>query len=273
MKINDSISLNQDIYVNASRALSNPASPEAQKDFANAAYNVSINPQLSTRAVNTYEDEIKSTNQAMAANQTAVNAMDRQSEILDNVREKLQQSTQTTNIEDRQNLLRDVQTKLEDLNNIARNTTYNNVNLLQNSATNSSASQATQYQVGLGRGQIVEIPSLQSNTQGLNLTDLANQDPTTFSVDTAQSFLNNVNSAMTRVNDNITNFRQTQEQLEDTRRDLLSKRETTVNTTNLFADYSQDSTSFSKQNLFSVAGSIGLSQANLNQDMVLKLLK
>lgn len=273
MKINDSVSLNQDIYIGASRALANPSSTEAQENFADTAYKVSINPELSTRTVNTYEDEIKSTNQAMAANQTAVNAMEKQSEILDNVREKLQQSTETTNIVDRQSLLKNIQTGLEELNNIAKNTTYNNINLLQNSSTNSSASQATQYQVGLGKSQIVEIPSLQSNTQGLNLTDLVNQDPATFSVETAQNFLNSVDNTMTRVNDNITNFRQTQVQLEDTRRDLLSKRETTVNTTNLFADYSQDSINFSKQNLFSVVGSIGLSQANLNQDMVIKLLK
>ncbi len=271
MRIDDYVSLNQDIYIKASRALSNPDSPEAQKEFA--AYSININPQFSTRTIDTYEDEIKNTNQAMSANQTATNAMERQSEILDNVREKLQQSAETTNITDRQNLLKDIQTQLQDLNNIAQNTTYNNINLLQNSATNSSASQTTQYQVGLGSGQVVNIPSLQSNTQGLGLTALVNQDPANFSVENAQDFINSVNSAMTRVNDNITDFKKTQEQLEDTRRDLLSKRETIVNTTNLFADYSQDSTAFSKQNIFSIAGSIGLSQANLNQDMVLKLLK
>ncbi|MFY4782146.1 flagellin [Aliarcobacter butzleri] len=271
MKINDSISLNQDLYINASRTLANPSSYGTEEK--NSAYSININPQLSTRAVNTYENEIKNTNQAMAANQTATNAMEKQSELLDNIKDKLQKASETTNEEDRQNLLKDIQTKLEDLNNVAKNTTFNNSNLLQNSSTDSSASVATQYQVGLGKGQVVEIPSLQSNTQGLNLTTLVNQDPTNFGIEDAQSFLTNVNDAIKKVDDNITDFKKTQEKLEDTRKDLLSKRETTINTTNLFADYSKDSTSFSKQNIFSLAGSIGLSQANLNQDMVSKLLK
>lgn len=270
MKINDSISLNQDLYINASRTLANPSSATEEK---NSAYSININPQLSTRAVNTYENEIKNTNQAMAANQTTTNAMEKQSEILNNIKEKLQKSTELTNSEDKQNLLKDIQTKLKDLDDIAKNTTFNSQNLLQNSKTDSSASQATSYQVGLGKGQVVEIPSLQSNTQGLNLTTLVNQDPTNFGVEDAQSFLTNVNDAIKKVDDNITDFKQTQEKLEDTRKDLLSKRETTINTTNLFADYSKDSTSFSKQNIFSLAGSIGISQANLNQDMVSKLLK
>lgn len=271
MKINDSISLNQDLYINASRTLANPSSSATEEK--NSAYSININPQLSTRAVNTYENEIKNTNQAMAANQTTTNAMEKQSEILNNVKDKLQKASEATNEEDRQNLLKDIQTKLKDLNDIAQNTTFNNQNLLQNSKTDSSASQATSYQVGLGKGQVVEIPSLQSNTQGLNLTTLVNQDPTNFGVEDAQSFLTNVNDAIKKVDDNITDFKQTQEKLEDTRKDLLSKRETTINTTNLFADYSKDSTSFSKQNIFSLAGSIGISQANLNQDMVSKLLK
>lgn len=272
MKVSDSISLNQDVYINASRTLANPSSYKTKEENSDA-YNVSINPQLSTRAVNTYENEIKNTNEAMAANQTATNAMEKQSEILDNIKDKLQKATETTNDIDRQNLLKDIQTNLKDLDNIAKNTTFNETTLLQNSATNSSASQVTQYQVGLGKGQVVEIPSLQSNTQGLDLTTLVNQDPTDFSVKDAQSFLTNVNNAIKEIDDNITDFRQTQEKLEDTRKDLLSKRETTINTTNLFADYSKDSTNFSKQNIFSLAGSIGVSQANLNQDMVSKLLK
>lgn len=271
MKINDSISLNQDLYINASRTLANPSSSATEEK--NSAYSININPQLSTRAVNTYENEIKNTNQAMAANQTTTNAMEKQSEILNNIKEKLQKSTELINSEDKQNLLKDIQTKLKDLNDIAKNTTFNSQNLLQNSKTDSSASQATSYQVGLGKGQVVEIPSLQSNTQGLNLTTLVNQDPTNFGVEDAQSFLTNVNDAIKKVDDNITDFKQTQEKLEDTRKDLLSKRETTINTTNLFADYSKDSISFSKQNIFSLAGSIGISQANLNQDMVSKLLK
>lgn len=111
MKINDSISLNQDLYINASRTLANPSSYGTEDK--NSAYSININPQLSTRAVNTYENEIKNTNQAMAANQTTTNAMEKQSEILNNIKEKLQKSTELTNSEDKQNLLKDIQTKLK----------------------------------------------------------------------------------------------------------------------------------------------------------------
>ncbi|MFX4155786.1 flagellin, partial [Aliarcobacter butzleri] len=76
----ESISFNQDLYINAYRILANPSSYATEEK--NSAYSININPQLSTRAVNTYENEIKNTNQAMAANQTTTNAMEKQSEIL-----------------------------------------------------------------------------------------------------------------------------------------------------------------------------------------------
>ena len=108
----------------------------------------------------------------------------------------------------------------------------------------------------------------------MGLTNLANQDATTFNSSTARSFLETVDKAIGGLNDVRSNFGSVQNQLESSSRNLLSQQTSTLNAASLFdTDYAKESSNFSKQNILAQIGAFGQSQANnINQQIVLRLL-
>jgi len=117
-------------------------------------------------------------------------------------------------------ILKDIQKQLEQFDKIASGTNYNGQTLLQKSSTDNSASDVQQFQSGLKGEQLIETSSVQSNTEGLGLTDLVNQDATTFSSSDAKNFLETVDKAINKLNDVRGEFGSVQNQLESSSRNL-----------------------------------------------------
>lgn len=267
-------SLNQNIYLNANQALNKIATGIELNQASDDASSLSISNSLLSQA-NGYSKSLENANSAIAATQIASSATNEQSKILDSIKENLlKASTDTTSQEGRDTILKDIKSKLEQLDKIASGTNYNGQTLLQKSSTDSSASDVQQYQSGLVGDSIIETSSVQSNTKGLGLTALVNQNSSSFSSNDARNFLKTIDDAITGLNSIKSEFGSVQKQLESSSRNLMSQETSTLNAASLFdTDYAKESASFSKQNILAQIGAYGQVQANnMNQQSVLRLL-
>ena len=274
MQINSNSTINQNVYLNANQSLARIATGIELNQSSDNASSLAISTNLLSQA-NGYSKAIENTNSAIAATQIASGATTEQSKILDNVREKLlQASTDTTSKEGREAILKEIKSQLDQFDKIASSTNYNGQTLLQKSSTDNSASDEQQYQSGLMGEDIIETSSVQSNTKGLGLTALANQDSATFSSSDARSFLESVDKAINGLNEVRSEFGGVQNQLESSNRNLLTQQTNTLNAASLFdTDYAKESSNFSKQNILAQIGAYGQVQSNnVNQQNILRLL-
>ena len=274
MQINSNSVLNQNVYLNANQSLNRIATGIELNQSSDNASSLSISNSLLAQS-NGYGQALENANSAIAATQIASGATTEQSNILNNVKEKLlQASTDTTSQEGRDAILKDIQKQLEQFDKIASGTNYNGQTLLQKSSTDNSASDVQQFQSGLKGEQLIETSSVQSNTEGLGLTDLVNQDATTFSSSDAKNFLETVDKAINKLNDVRGEFGSVQNQLESSSRNLLAQQTSTLSAAALFdTDYAKESSNFSKQNILAQIGAFGQIQSNnINQQTVLRLL-
>ena len=274
MQINSNSSINQDVYLNTNQSLNRIASGIELNKSSDNASGLAIANNLLAQS-NGYSQAIENTNSAIASTQIASSATNEQSKILDNVKEKLlQASTDTTSQEGRENILKDIKSQLEQFDKIASSTNYNGQTLLQNTSTDNSASQNQQYQSGLKGEDIIESSSVQSNTQGLDLSALASQDPASFTANSARSFLENVDKAISGLNDIKSEIGAVSNQLESSNRNLISQELGTLNASSILdTNYAKESASFSKQNILAQIGAFSQAQGNnVNQQTVLRLL-
>lgn len=218
---------------------------------------------------------LQNTNNRIGMSNISDKSLENQSNILDGIKENLlKSSNDTTSQEGRTNILNDIKKQLENLNNIAEQTNYNGQLLLQNDKNDTTSSENLQFQTGKENGDIINSGNIQSNTEGLNLNNLLNQNPNTFNSDTARSYLNNIDNAIDTVNSYRGDIGSTINQLESNRKNLLTQYTNTkrANSTISDVDYAKEMTNFSKQNILSQVGSLIQSQSNVNQQQVLKLL-
>lgn len=274
MQINSNSVLNQNVYLNANQSLNRIATGIELNQSSDNASSLSISNSLLAQS-NGYGQALENANSAIAATQIASGAITEQSNILNNVKEKLlQASTDTTSQEGRDAILKDIQKQLEQFDKIASGTNYNGQTLLQKSSTDNSASDVQQFQSGLKGEQLIETSSVQSNTEGLGLTDLANQNASTFTSSEAKKYLETLDDAINSLNDTRSNFGSVQNQLESSSRNLLTQQTNTLNAASMFdTNYAKESSNFSKQNILAQIGAFGQTQANnINQQTVLRLL-
>ena len=274
MQINSNSLLNQNLYLNTNQTLSRIATGIELNKSSDNASSLAIANSLLTQS-NGYSQAIENTNSAIAATQIASGSTNEQSKILDNVREKLlQASTDTTSKEERDNILKDIKSQLEQFDKIASSTNYNGQNLLQKSSNDNSSSDIQQYQSGIKGENLIETSAIQSNTTGLELNSLINQDSSTFTSENARDFLETVDKAMNSLNDMRSEIGAVQNKLESSGRSLLTQRTNTLNAASMFdTDYAKESLNFSKQNVMTQIGAFGQAQSTyITQQMVSKLI-
>jgi flagellin len=274
MEISSNSTINQNLYLNNNQTLNRIATGielnQASDDYSSLAITNNLLSQSSG-----YSQAIENTNSAIASTQIASSATNEQSSILDSIKEKLlQASTDTTSQDGREALLKDIKSQLDQFNQIAGSTNYNGQTLLQNSASDTSASQVQQYQSGINSENLIEASSVQSNTEGLGLTALSSQDASSFSSSDARGFLQSVDNAINGLNDIRSEFGSVQNQLQSSSRNLISQEVGTLSAASISdTDYAKESANFSKQNIMGQIGAFSLAQGNnVNQQMVTRLL-
>ena len=251
------------------------------------ASGLSIADKLRTQA-NGLNQAVSNGNSAVTLTQIADKAMAEQSNILDIVKQKLiQASTATTSAEGIEAIGKDVSKLLDQINNIASQTTYNGTNLLQGTASAGSVTSATAltFQMGtLSSDTIATTSGTLANTAGLNgLSALklsaegwsAALDSAPAMQSAARLQLKSIDSALTTLNGWRADFGSTQNQLESSIRNLMTQVTNTKAAESVIrdVDYAQESANFNKQNIISQAGTYAISQANSTSQNVMRLLQ
>ena len=115
MQINSNSVLNQNVYLNANQSLNRIATGIELNQSSDNASSLSISNSLLAQS-NGYGQALENANSAIAATQIASGATTEQSNILNNVKEKLlQASTDTTSQEGRDAILKDIQKQLDSI--------------------------------------------------------------------------------------------------------------------------------------------------------------
>jgi flagellin len=245
---------------------------------------LAIADKLRTQASGTGQ-AISNGNSAIALTQIADKAMAEQSNILDIVKTKLiQAATATTSTAGRVAISKDVSKLLDQLDNIASQTNYNGIQLLQNSATNTGTASSQTFQMGDKAANTISTgDSVQSNTTGLSLAPLdglvsagvTSAGGAGITAANARTQMLEVDQAIDRLNGWRADFGSTQNQLESAVRNLGTQQTNIKNAESVIrdVDYAQESANFSKQNIVAQAGTYAMSQANAMQQNVLRLLQ
>lgn len=275
MRIDGTNSLDQSAYLNANQALNRISTGLQINQASDDASGLAIAQNLEVQASG-ISQAISNVNSGVASTQIADSAISEQSNILNNVKEKLlQASTDTTSQDGREALLKDIQGLLENFDNIASSTNYNGDTLLQESATSNDPSSSRQIQAGESSEDIIESNPIQSNTQGVNLSALVSQDASSFTTNAARNYLESVDDAITSLNDFRAELGSTQNQLESSSRNLLTQYTQTKDSSSIIldVDYAKEVSSFSKQNVLAQIGAFASAQSNnINQNIVNRLL-
>ena len=245
------------------------------------ASGLAIADKLRTQA-SSIGQAISNGNSAVSLTQIADKAMGEQSNILDIVKQKLiQAATATTSQEGRTAIAKDVNKLLTQLDNIASQTNYNGISLLQESAAGGSAASSVQtFQMGEKAANTIDLAAgIQSNTTGLQgmsaLKTTTGTSAATFDAATARTNMAQVDSALNQLNSWRSDVGSTQNQLESALRNMMTQK------TNIKAaesvirdvDYASESANFNKQNIIAQAGTYAQSQSNAIQQNVLRLLQ
>jgi len=223
---------------------------------------------------------ISNANSAVSLTQIADKAMGEESNIVDIIKTKLlQAATATTSTAGHDAISKDVNKLLDQINNIASQTNYNGISLLQASSTSADSTAALTFQVGeTSSDTIVTSGAVMANTSGLGLTNLkslASAGGAALSASNASAQLDELDAALNTLNGWRADFGSTQNQLESATRNMMTQQ------TNIKAaesvirdvDYASESANFNKQNIISQAGTYAMSQANSVQQNVLRLLQ
>ena len=223
---------------------------------------------------------ISNANAGVSLVQIADKAMAEESNILDIIKTKLlQAATATTSTAGHDAIAKDINKLLEQIDNIASQTNYNGISLLQASAAGLGATAGLTFQVGeSANDQITTSGGTQANVTGMGLSalkSLANAGGSQLSATNASAYLDEIDTALNSLNTWRSDFGSTQNQLESATRNMMTQQ------TNIKAaesvirdvDYAQESANFNKQNIISQAGTYALSQANQVSQNVLRLLQ
>jgi len=243
------------------------------------ASGLSIADKLRTQA-SSIGQSISNANAGVSLVQIADKAMAEESNILDIIKTKLlQAATATTSTAGADAIAKDINKLLEQIDNIASQTNYNGISLLQTSASSQSTTTGLTFQVGESASdEITTSGNIQANVTGMGLTALkgmASNGGGSLTAANASSFLDEIDTALNSLNTWRSDFGSTQNQLESATRNMMTQQ------TNIKAaesvirdvDYAQESANFNKQNIISQAGTYALSQANQVSQNVLRLLQ
>ena len=295
MRINTNVSslvaqeANKNTSNNISSSLEKLSTGHRINKASDDASGLAIADKLRTQA-NGLNQAVANGNSAVTLTQIADKAMAEQSNILDVIKQKLiQAGTATTSAEGIEAIGKDIQKLLDQVDNIAKQTSYNGTSLLQVSAGSTAAGVALTFQMGTTKDDTIKTEAgVQANTSGLNglntvrlgtsaaawVADESVNSAAGMQV-SARNMLANVDSALTELNGWRADFGSTQNQLESSVRNLMTQVTNTKAAESVIrdVDYAQESANFNKQNIISQAGTYAISQANSTSQNVMRLLQ
>ena len=253
---------------------------------ADDASGLAIADKLRTHAT-ALNQAVSNGNSAATLTQIADKALDEESKILDVIKQKLlRASTATTSAEGVKSISKDINKLLDQINNIANQTSYNGTDLLQGASAGEGSSQLD-FQMGATATDLISLDSgIQANTTGLDgMSALKASAVGSFGATSAttagsaqkaaRSHIANIDTALNTLNGWRADIGSTQNQLESGVRNLMTQVTNTKAAESVIrdVDYAAESANFNRQNIISQAGTYAMSQANAASQNVLRLLQ
>lgn len=265
-------------YSNNSRLLSNSLKRLSTGLRINSASDdpsgLAIADNLRTQA-SSIKQGIQNANSAIALTQIADKAMSEQSYIIDIVKSKLiQASTDTTSNDGREAIRKDIVKYLEQLDNIASQTNYDGIYLLQKDSTDDSISDDKSFQTGEKISDTISLDGVRSNTMGLNLNILKSLTSGNLTKSVASNNLKVVDDALSTLNLFRAEFGSTQNQLESSVRFMLTMHTNIKASESVIrdVDYAKEFMEYNRLSIMVQAGMFAMSQANKIQEQMLRYL-
>jgi flagellin len=265
--------------INARNSLEKLSSGLQINKASDDASGLAIADKLRTQKTS-LNQSIDNANSAVSMIQIADKAMAEQSNILDIVKTKLiQGSTATTSTEGLSAIGKDIAKLLTQLDNIASQTNYNGVSLLQNGINDKTATSSLEFQMGeKSDNKITTSGSVRANTIGLSidalLSDADAGGAPQWTADKARSYMDDIDLAIDKLNTYRSDFGSTQNQIESATRNMLTAKTNIAAAESVIrdVDYAEESANFNKLNIIGNASTYAQSQANAVPQSILKLL-
>lgn len=189
-----------------------------------------------------------------------------------------QSATGTYDDKDRANIQKEVDALVEEIDNIAKSTNFNGIQLLGDAGTASGAAKmgsGVTFQIGVGKDNTLtaELAKMDSKTLGL-VTGSAPANISLGSASSARAAIETIEKAINTVSEQRAAFGAVQNRLEHTINNLgvtsenLSASESRIRN----ADMAKEMTDFTRNQILVQAGTSMLAQANSAPQNVLKLL-
>lgn len=201
--------------------------------------------------------------------------MAEQSNLIDIIKSKLIQArTATTSDEGREAIRKDIVKYLEQIDNIAEQTNYNGMTLLQKDRGDDTLSDNLSFQTGANAGDTIDMNGVRANTAGLNLAALKALGTGALTQNVAATNLSVMDNALTQLNSYRSDYASTQNQLESSVRYMMTM-ETNIRaseSTIRDVDYAKEVMTLNRLKIAMEAGMYAISQANKIQEQMLRYL-
>jgi flagellin len=224
-----------------------------------------------TSQIRGLDQAVRNANDAISVAQTAEGATIEITNMLQRMRELAVQSANDTNSSaDRSSLQKEVDQLTEEISRIANDTMFNNMTVLQGSASTAGTSGVMTFQVGAGSNQVItmDLISMTASALGVSAMSITTQsgaNSAIVAVDDAIALVDDFRSDMgAKINrftyaiDNLTN---------------VSVNTAASRSRILDADYAKASSELSRTQIIQQAATAILAQANTDQQSVMKLLQ
>lgn len=223
-------------------------------------------------------------NSAISLLQIADRAMSEQSNILDTIKQKLiQGSNDTTSLEGRKILSQIISKQLQQFDQIAMQTRFEDQYLLQASQDNMSKTTKIAFVLGENYQYKAEArDGIQANTKGLgvngtlSLETLKNLSASIngLSKENMNDYINTIDKALSELNSFRSDYGSVQQQVYSSWRNLLTQEVNLTNAESIIrdVDYAKESSTLKQSLIIYQTGSFALTQSNLAKDYILNLL-
>ncbi|RXJ86444.1 hypothetical protein [Arcobacter sp. CECT 8985] len=219
---------------------------------------------------NTRRDELSNSlqrfNEGIAISKIAQNGLDKQTQILSNINDKLQNKEFQNKNELKEDILKD----LKDFTSISLNTKYKKESILsiddnyykENNEAFQIETKEANFEINKVNTPIISN-DLANRLQESDLTNEKQFDNFIQSVNTNKEYLQNLSN----------NFKQTSKTIEENAKDILTKQhEMVTNNQTNNVNFGKEANDFSKNNVITNMGYLAVSQANIVQEQSVRLL-
>lgn len=222
---------------------------------------------------------VRNANSAIALTKIADGAMSEVSDILDTIKSKLiEASSDTTSDSGRESIRKDIKKLLDQVDNIGKDTTYNGVQLLQDGTAVDGDAKADNliFQIGDKSTSTISVGAGTAvNSKGLGLDALRDLADNGLTKALAQSNQATVDDALTTLNGWRADYGSTEVQLNSAVDNMKNQITNLQNAEDQIrvADIAVESANFNKMSILSQMGSYVMSQSNVQQQNLLRLLQ